>query len=55
MMASASDDGTVRIWGPAPFVDSQDIEGKINALLEEQSLLCFVFLGFFSGVLLVFI
>lgn len=47
MMASASDDGTVRIWGPAPFVDSQDIEGKINALLGNQSLLCFGFLGFF--------
>ncbi|XP_052056816.1 WD repeat-containing protein 26 isoform X3 [Apodemus sylvaticus] len=28
MMASASDDGTVRIWGPAPFVDHQNIEGK---------------------------
>ncbi|XP_066551189.1 WD repeat-containing protein 26 isoform X2 [Amia ocellicauda] len=27
MMASASDDGTVRIWGPAPFVDTQDFEG----------------------------
>ncbi|GAB1285806.1 WD repeat-containing protein 26 [Apodemus speciosus] len=27
MMASASDDGTVRIWGPAPFVDHQNIEG----------------------------
>ncbi|NWZ79083.1 WDR26 protein, partial [Poecile atricapillus] len=34
MMASASDDGTVRIWGPAPFVDNQDIEGKKNALLK---------------------
>ncbi|NWH64140.1 WDR26 protein, partial [Geococcyx californianus] len=28
MMASASDDGTVRIWGPAPFVNNQDIEGE---------------------------
>lgn len=28
MMASASDDGTVRIWGPAPFIDHQNIEGK---------------------------
>ncbi|MGH0125334.1 UNVERIFIED_CONTAM: hypothetical protein FKN15_041978, partial [Acipenser sinensis] len=28
MMASASDDGTVRIWGPAPFADSQDFEGN---------------------------
>uniref|UniRef100_A0A8C8SHT5 WD repeat-containing protein 26 n=1 Tax=Pelusios castaneus TaxID=367368 RepID=A0A8C8SHT5_9SAUR len=28
MMASASDDGTVRLWGPAPFIDNQDIEGK---------------------------
>uniref|UniRef100_A0A8D0B0Z4 WD repeat-containing protein 26 n=1 Tax=Salvator merianae TaxID=96440 RepID=A0A8D0B0Z4_SALMN len=35
MMASASDDGTVRIWGPAPFVDNQDIEdGKSCRLLE---------------------
>ncbi|NWH38563.1 WDR26 protein, partial [Chloropsis hardwickii] len=33
MMASASDDGTVRIWGPAPFLDNQDIEGKRNTLL----------------------
>lgn len=28
MMASASDDGTVRIWGPAPFIDHQNIEGN---------------------------
>lgn len=27
LMASASDDGTVRIWGPAPFVNSQETEG----------------------------
>uniref|UniRef100_A0A8C0IWY4 WD repeat-containing protein 26 n=1 Tax=Chelonoidis abingdonii TaxID=106734 RepID=A0A8C0IWY4_CHEAB len=32
MMASASDDGTVRIWGPAPFIDNQDIEGKITSI-----------------------
>ncbi|MEQ2187057.1 WD repeat-containing protein 26 [Goodea atripinnis] len=27
LMASASDDGTVRIWGPAPFLDSQEADG----------------------------
>lgn len=27
LLASASDDGTVRIWGPAPFLDVQDSEG----------------------------
>ncbi|OCT77552.1 hypothetical protein XELAEV_18028644mg [Xenopus laevis] len=27
LMASASDDGTVRIWGPAPYVDNQEFEG----------------------------
>uniref|UniRef100_A0A671S8X6 WD repeat-containing protein 26 n=1 Tax=Sinocyclocheilus anshuiensis TaxID=1608454 RepID=A0A671S8X6_9TELE len=27
LMASASDDGTVRVWGPAPFLDSQETEG----------------------------
>uniref|UniRef100_A0A452I5L7 WD repeat-containing protein 26 n=1 Tax=Gopherus agassizii TaxID=38772 RepID=A0A452I5L7_9SAUR len=32
MMASASDDGTVRIWGPAPFIDNQDIEGKTTSM-----------------------
>lgn len=25
-MASASDDGTVRVWGPAPFTESQEAE-----------------------------
>ncbi|XP_053877570.1 WD repeat-containing protein 26 isoform X1 [Malaclemys terrapin pileata] len=32
MMASASDDGTVRIWGPAPFVDNQDIEEECSSM-----------------------
>ncbi|KAG7220763.1 hypothetical protein INR49_032006, partial [Caranx melampygus] len=27
LMASASDDGTVRVWGPAPFLDSQEADG----------------------------
>ncbi|KAI4874173.1 hypothetical protein NFI96_025452, partial [Prochilodus magdalenae] len=27
LMASASDDGTVRIWGPAPFLDTQEVDG----------------------------
>ncbi|XP_060905547.1 WD repeat-containing protein 26 [Labrus mixtus] len=27
LLASASDDGTVRIWGPAPFLDVQDADG----------------------------
>uniref|UniRef100_A0A668A399 WD repeat-containing protein 26 n=1 Tax=Myripristis murdjan TaxID=586833 RepID=A0A668A399_9TELE len=27
LMASASDDGTVRVWGPAPFLDSQEVDG----------------------------
>lgn len=27
LMASASDDGTVRVWGPAPFLDSQETDG----------------------------
>lgn len=26
-MASASDDGTVRVWGPAPFIDSPEADG----------------------------
>lgn len=32
MMASASDDGTVRIWGPAPFIDHQNIEGNYHTV-----------------------
>lgn len=27
LMASASDDGTVRVWGPAPFLESQEADG----------------------------
>ena len=27
MLASASDDSTVRIWGPAPSLEGQDAEG----------------------------
>lgn len=27
LLASASDDGTIRIWGPAPFLDVQDADG----------------------------
>ncbi|EMP24555.1 WD repeat-containing protein 26 [Chelonia mydas] len=37
MMASASDDGTVRIWGPAPFIDNQDIE-DYGSILKEHSI-----------------
>uniref|UniRef100_W5NG62 WD repeat-containing protein 26 n=1 Tax=Lepisosteus oculatus TaxID=7918 RepID=W5NG62_LEPOC len=37
MMASASDDGTVRIWGPAPFVDTQDFEDKLKHCEEISS------------------
>ncbi|XP_043914763.1 WD repeat-containing protein 26 isoform X7 [Protopterus annectens] len=33
MMASASDDGTVRIWGPAPYVDNQEFEAKKSSSL----------------------
>ncbi|RXN32267.1 WD repeat-containing 26 [Labeo rohita] len=32
LMASASDDGTVRIWGPAPFLDAQELDG-LNGLM----------------------
>ncbi|KAG7232203.1 hypothetical protein INR49_009427 [Caranx melampygus] len=35
LLASASDDGTVRIWGPAPFLDVQDAEG-LNVLQHGQ-------------------
>uniref|UniRef100_A0A8C9RBL8 WD repeat-containing protein 26 n=1 Tax=Scleropages formosus TaxID=113540 RepID=A0A8C9RBL8_SCLFO len=30
LMASASDDGTVRVWGPAPFLDTQGLENCSN-------------------------
>lgn len=36
LMASASDDGTVRVWGPAPFLDSQEADG-----LNGNSQICF--------------
>ncbi|XP_078254991.1 WD repeat-containing protein 26 isoform X1 [Rhinoraja longicauda] len=32
MMASASDDGTVRIWGPAPFLDNQESEEACSSM-----------------------
>ncbi|XP_067841346.1 WD repeat-containing protein 26 isoform X3 [Heptranchias perlo] len=32
MMASASDDGTVRIWGPAPFLDTQESEEACSSM-----------------------
>ncbi|XP_054869708.1 WD repeat-containing protein 26 isoform X1 [Amphiprion ocellaris] len=35
LLASASDDGTVRIWGPAPFLDVQDAEG-LNGVRSEN-------------------
>ncbi|XP_055782362.1 WD repeat-containing protein 26-like isoform X1 [Salvelinus fontinalis] len=37
LLASASDDGTVRIWGPAPFLDVQDAEG-LNAWTADDDL-----------------
>ncbi|KAJ7409136.1 hypothetical protein BTVI_57777 [Pitangus sulphuratus] len=40
MMASASDDGTVRIWGPAPFVDNQDIEDSSHQVVGVFLALC---------------
>uniref|UniRef100_A0A673B1G6 WD repeat-containing protein 26 n=1 Tax=Sphaeramia orbicularis TaxID=375764 RepID=A0A673B1G6_9TELE len=42
LLASASDDGTVRIWGPAPFLDVQD--GCVLCLVEYFSDI--VFIGF---------
>uniref|UniRef100_A0A3B5LB59 WD repeat-containing protein 26 n=1 Tax=Xiphophorus couchianus TaxID=32473 RepID=A0A3B5LB59_9TELE len=32
LMASASDDGTVRIWGPAPFLDTQMVDMMTDSL-----------------------
>uniref|UniRef100_A0A673B5Y8 WD repeat-containing protein 26 n=1 Tax=Sphaeramia orbicularis TaxID=375764 RepID=A0A673B5Y8_9TELE len=39
LLASASDDGTVRIWGPAPFLDVQDAEG-LNGMNRNSVLSC---------------
>lgn len=36
LMASASDDGTVRIWGPAPFIDSPEADG-LNGSCDSMS------------------
>lgn len=52
MMASASDDGTVRIWGPAPFLDSQDIEGKKMHHWKISHCLLWFLLGYDCWVLL---
>lgn len=41
VMASASDDGTVRVWGPAPFTESQEAErlgGKSSVYKRHQSM-----------------
>lgn len=39
VMASASDDGTLRVWGPAPFLDSQETEGLtgMNLLISQNA------------------
>uniref|UniRef100_A0A3Q3JN44 WD repeat-containing protein 26 n=1 Tax=Monopterus albus TaxID=43700 RepID=A0A3Q3JN44_MONAL len=37
LLASASDDGTIRIWGPAPFLDVQDAEG-LNGMNMKHSI-----------------
>ncbi|KAF6716381.1 WD repeat-containing protein 26 [Oryzias melastigma] len=36
LLASASDDGTVRIWGPVPFLDVEEAEGFGNASLNSS-------------------
>ncbi|XP_024136670.1 WD repeat-containing protein 26, partial [Oryzias melastigma] len=36
LLASASDDGTVRIWGPVPFLDVEEAEGFGNASLNSN-------------------
>lgn len=41
LMASASDDGTVRIWGPAPFIDSPEadgLNGSCNSMSSSEEL-----------------
>ncbi|XP_073527964.1 WD repeat-containing protein 26 isoform X2 [Phyllobates terribilis] len=32
LMASASDDGTVRIWGPAPYIENQEFEEECSSM-----------------------
>ncbi|XP_053497278.1 WD repeat-containing protein 26 isoform X1 [Ictalurus furcatus] len=39
LMASASDDGTVRVWGPAPFLHAQEVDtfnGNARSLITEH-------------------
>lgn len=58
-MASASDDGTVRVWGPAPFIDSPEADGlngkcvKVWELLRNitMDLIFFPYLFIFCYVL----
>lgn len=40
LLASASDDGTVRIWGPAPFLDVQEGEGLNGEKVKPGEAVC---------------